>query len=56
MELPVGINVHLVFYKSLLEKAPPRAKLAPIIIHEETQDPIYDVEELVGFRLGIKIK
>ena len=52
IELPEGMNIYPVFHKSLLEKAPLGAKPAPIAIHEESQDPIYDVERLVGYRPG----
>jgi hypothetical protein len=36
MELSTGINIHPVFYKSLLEKAPLNAKLGPVLIYKET--------------------
>ena len=50
MELPEGMNIHPVFHKSLLEKALPGAKPGPVAIHEETQEPMYDVESIVAYR------
>ena len=47
LELPKGLNIYPVFHKSLLEKAPPNAKPGPVLVHEETQQPIYDVERVV---------
>merc|ERR1711977_316759 len=47
LELPEGLNIYPVFHKSLLEKAPPNAKPGPVLVHEETQQPIYDVERVV---------
>lgn len=45
IELRKGMNIHPIFHKSLLEKAPQNAKSGPVLIHEETQQPIYDVEK-----------
>jgi hypothetical protein len=47
IDLPKGMNVYPVFHKSLIEKAPPNAKPGPVLIHEETQQPLYDVEEIL---------
>jgi hypothetical protein len=41
------MNIHLVFYKSLLERAPLNAKPGSVLIHEETQEPLYDVERIL---------
>lgn len=35
IELPKGMNIHPVFHKSLLGKAPRNAKPGPVLIHEE---------------------
>jgi hypothetical protein len=48
MELPTSINIHLVFYKLLLEKAPLNAKLGPVLIYKETQEPLYNVERILN--------
>jgi hypothetical protein len=36
IELPTDINIHLVFYKLLLEKALLNAKPGPVLIYKET--------------------
>ena len=51
MELPEGMNIHLVFHKSLLEKAPPDAKLGLVLIYKETQEPMYNVEEILDYNI-----
>jgi len=52
VELPTGMNIYPVFHKSLLEKAPQSARPGPVAIHEETQEPMYDVEKIVDFCPG----
>ena len=49
--LPEGINIHPVFHKSLLEKAPQDATPGPVLIHKETQQPMYDVEEILDCKV-----
>jgi transposase InsO family protein len=50
IELPVGMNIYPVFHKSLLEKAPQNAKPGPVLVHPETQEPMWDVEKILDFR------
>ena len=45
------INVHPVFHKSLLEKAPPNAKPRPVLINPETQEPLYNVDGIIDYDL-----
>ena len=47
MELPGGMDIHPVFHKSLIEKAPANAKPGLVLVHEETQEPLYDVERIL---------
>jgi hypothetical protein len=47
IQLPEGMNIHSVFHKSLLEKAPPGARPGPVLIDTETQEPLYDVERIL---------
>ena len=49
-----GINVHPVFHKSLLEKAPPNAKPGLVLINLETQEPLYDVDGIIDYNLKNK--
>lgn len=50
LHLPGGMNIHPVFHKSLLERAPPNARPGPVHIDEDTQEPYYDVEEILQHR------
>jgi hypothetical protein len=43
------MNIYPVFHKSLLEKAPQDATPGPVAIHEETQEPMYDVERILDY-------
>jgi hypothetical protein len=43
------MNIHPVFHKSLLEKAPLNATLGPVLIDKDTQEPLYDVEEILEY-------
>ena len=49
LQIPEGMNIHTVFHKNLLEPAPPNAKPGPVLIDTETQEPLYDVEEIRGY-------
>ena len=49
MELPKGMDIHPVFHKSLIERAPINAKLGLVLIHKETQELMYDVNRIVNY-------
>jgi hypothetical protein len=49
LQIPKGMNIHPVFHKSLLEKAPSDATPGPVLIDKETQEPLYDVEEILEY-------
>ena len=45
------MRIHLVFHISLLEKAPENAKRELVHIDKETQEPLYDVDHIIGHKL-----
>ena len=46
------MRIHNVFHVSLLEKAPQNIKTpGPIYVHEETQEPYYKVDCIMGTQL-----
>jgi len=49
LQIPEGMNIHSIFHKNLLEPAPPDAKPGPVLIDEETQEPLYDVERILRY-------
>ena len=50
LELPKGMRIHPVFHISLLEPAPDNARTGPIHIDEETQEPLYEVDKIMGHK------
>ena len=50
LELPKGIRIYLVFYISLLELVLDNARIGPIHIDEETQEPLYEVNKIIGHK------
>ena len=50
LNLPEGMRIHPVFHVLLLEPAPDNARLGPIQIDEETQTPLYEVDEIIGHK------
>jgi hypothetical protein len=50
LEMPEGMRIHPVFHVSLLEPAPKNARPGPVDIDEETQEPRYEVEKIMGFK------
>ena len=51
LELPPHIRIHPVFHISLLEPATGNAKQEPIHIDKETQEPLYKVDQVIGYKL-----
>lgn len=51
LKIPKGLNIYLVFYKLLLEKAPLKAKLGLVLIDLETQEPLYNVDKIIIYNL-----
>ena len=51
LDLLKGIRIYSIFYILLLEPAPNKAKTGPIYINEETQQPYYEIDKVMGTRL-----
>ena len=51
LKLPWHMRIHPVFHISLLEKAPENAKRGPVHIDKETQEPLYEVDHIIGHKL-----
>ena len=45
------MRIHPVFHISLLELAPENAKRGPVHIDEETQEPLYEVDHIIKYKL-----
>ena len=45
------MRIYPVFHISLLELAPGSAKREPVHIDEETQEPLYEVDYIIGYKL-----
>jgi len=50
LEMPEGMRIHPRFHISLLEPASKNARPGPVEIDPETQDPLYEIDRLVGFK------
>ena len=52
LSLPKDMKIHLIFYISLLELAPPNAPKAPYIeIDPINLDVEYDIEEILDYKM-----
>jgi hypothetical protein len=47
LRLPEGMGIHPVFHVALLEPAPADAATVPVTLTEDTQEPLYQVEDIV---------
>ena len=52
LKLPKGMRIHLTFHVSLLESASKDARLEPIEIDEEIQQPYYEIDKIIGTKLS----
>ena len=46
------MGIYLVFHISLLEKALENAKRGLVYIDKEIQEPLYDVDHIIGYKLA----
>ena len=51
LELSAPMRIYLVFYISLLELASENARQGPVYIDEEIQEPLYEVDYIIGYKL-----
>jgi len=51
LEMPEGMRIHPVFHVALLEPAPKNARPGPIHLDEETQEPYYEADQIMGSKI-----
>ena len=51
LELLAPMRIYLVFHISLLELAPENARRELVHIDEETQEPLYEVDYIIEYKL-----
>ena len=51
LELLAHMRIYLVFHILLLELAPENVRREPVHIDEETQEPLYEVDYIIGHKL-----